>query len=159
MTEHMQGEFIAKIIETLSKNGFPDKRVALPLEKMYESAANKGIHFNRILEFLEQHEGIFHKKEGDRIIFSSSSFVEPSHSDNSNFGGFDALKNMDMGAMMGQVQKMMQQMSPEQLAQAQEMAKNLSPDQMSKFSDMFKSMSPEQLKELKEQAEAFMKKD
>lgn len=35
-------EFVDKILQTLKTNGFPDKRVSLPTEKMYEAADNRG---------------------------------------------------------------------------------------------------------------------
>ena len=54
MQNNDYGEFIVKIMSTLEKNGFPEKRVSLPLEKMYESAHAKGLNFNKVLEFLEK---------------------------------------------------------------------------------------------------------
>ena len=157
MTQHenTQGEFIVKIIDTLNKNGFPEKKVSLPLEKLYESAHAKGINFNRILEFLSEKEDIHHEKEGDRIIFSKGA-PQPA---TGFMPGMDAFKNMDMGMLMQQAQEMMKQMSPEQIAEAQNMVKNMSPDQVSKFQDMFSNMSPEQIRDLKEKADKFIKKD
>ena len=45
--------FVANITRTLEKNGYPGKRVALPLERMYEVAHEKGLNFNKALEVLQ----------------------------------------------------------------------------------------------------------
>src|SRR5690606_31586434 len=63
------GEFIANLINNLSKNGFPEKKVALPLEALYESAHNKGVNFNKVLTFLSEEKEIAHEKTPTKIIF------------------------------------------------------------------------------------------
>lgn len=158
---NIQGEFIVKILETLNKNGFPDKQVALPLEKMYASAAEKGINFNRILDFLLEKEGIGNRKDGERIIFFKEEAVEATEDASSQ--GFtppfdmDAMKNMDLGSLMSQASSILKNMTPEQMSQAMEMAKNMSGDQVNQMKNMFQNMSPEQKEELKKQAESFTK--
>ena len=42
--------FAEVVLKNLSGNGFPMKKVSLPLEKLYEAAENKGISFNKVLE-------------------------------------------------------------------------------------------------------------
>mgnify|MGYP000911122472 CR=1 FL=1 len=45
MTENEQdalSKFVENVVQNLEKNGFPHRRVAFPLERMYESAAAKG---------------------------------------------------------------------------------------------------------------------
>lgn len=158
---NIQGEFILKILQTLDQNGFPDKKVSLPLEKLYESAHAKGINFNRILEFLSEKEGISHQKEGDRIIFSKSVPPDTEQTASSPFSGFnmDGLKNMDLGSIMSQAQELMKNLSPDQISKAQEFVKNMPPEQMEKMANMFSGMSPEQVDDLKSKAEKFLKKD
>lgn len=158
---NIQGEFILKILQTLEHNGFPDKKVSLPLEKLYESAHAKGINFNRILEFLSEKEGISHAKEGDRIIFSKSLPADAEQPAANPFAGLnmDAFKNMDLGSLMGQAQEMMRNLSPEQISKAQELMKNIPPEQMEKMASMFSGMSPDQVDDLKSKAEKFLKKD
>ena len=47
--------FVASIATNLQKNGFPSRSVAFSLERMYESAAAKGLSFNKVLEVLAEH--------------------------------------------------------------------------------------------------------
>ena len=60
--------FVANITRTLEKNGYPSKRVALPLERMYEVAHEKGLNFNKALELLLT-KGINHEKTAEKVIF------------------------------------------------------------------------------------------
>ena len=81
------------ILKNLSNNGFPMKRVSLPLEKLYEAADKKGANLNQILENLST-EGTMHEKSEDKIIFHAQ-----------------MPQNMDSDDMMKQAQEMMGQMT------------------------------------------------
>ena len=117
MADHDYGSFIAKIIETLEKNGYPDKRVSLPLEKMYEVAYEKGLNFNKVLEFLEQ-KGTCHEKTQEKIIFfpkpeaSKEAAAEPPH----------------IGTIMAQAQEMMKNMNPEIVKNIKKTVEDMSPE-------------------------------
>ena len=102
--------FVANITRTLEKNGYPGKRVALPLERMYEVAHEKGLNFNKALEVLQAH-GIEHEKTTEKVIF---------------FPHAGASKVDDM---FTQAQEMMKNMSPEQLQAIQDMVANMTDDQ------------------------------
>jgi len=103
--------FNQKIMSNLQSNGFPAKRVSLPLETLYEKADEVGENLNSILDELKS-EGIDHQKTGDKIIFHSTLY---------DMGlGPDALK---------QAQDMMNQMDPEQLKQMQEKVMNMTPEE------------------------------
>lgn len=104
-------QFKELIMKNLSQNGFPMKKVALPLEKLYESADSKGVSLNIILEQL-QASGTAHTKEGDKIIFFAQ---KP--------------KNMSQEDMMAQAQEMMNKMSPEEIQKIQDMVANMTPEQ------------------------------
>lgn len=144
------GEFIAKVIKTLHDHGYPENKVALPLERMYELAAKQGYSFNKVLEFLKEKEGIDHEKTVEKIIFFP---IEASSNQGEDFqiGGFDPsaianmmkgfdfekLKGLDMGSMM---------------AQAAALLKNLPPEQLQKYRDMFENMSDEEKQDLMNKA-------
>lgn len=143
------GDFIVKIMATLTKNGFPDKKVSLPLDQMYGAAHAKGLNFNKVLVFLEEKEGIAHTKTDDKIIFTKATPVaEPQEAaagqDVSGFAemakGLGGMANM--GAMMAKAQEMMKNLSPEELRKIQDMVQNLSPEErddlMNKAKDFFK---------------------
>lgn len=108
-------DFLQSILLTLKNNGFPEKRVSLPTDKMYEVADNKGISFNDVLDALRSEHHIDSKVGPEKIIFTQ-------------------------GNMMKEAQEMMAKMSPEELRKIQEMFTNLSPEEkesiMKKGKDM-----------------------
>lgn len=101
-------QFIETILKNLQNNGFPQKRVSLPLEKLYEVAEEKGHNFNKVLEELEK-QGIQHEKTLDKIIFSPS--IDPN------------------SEMFSKAQEMLGQMTPEQIQQLQETFANMSDEE------------------------------
>jgi hypothetical protein len=115
-------EFIEKILQNLKSNGFPEKRVSLPTEKMYEAADNKGLSFNQVLEKLKAEHNIEAQIGPDKIIFSQVT-VETSSNE------------MNPQDMIKQAQEMMSKMDPEELKKLQEMFTNMSDEQKE---EMFK---------------------
>lgn len=107
-------EFIEKIIATLESNDFPQKRVSLPVEKMYEAADNRGLNFNNVLEKIKADHQINYTIETEKVVF------EKSMPQNSPFG------DMSKEDMMKQANDMMSSMSPEQLRALQEQFSNMS---------------------------------
>lgn len=112
---HMK-EFTEKILQTLKNNGFPDKRVSLPTDKMFEVAESKGFSFNDILKSLKTEHNIEAKIGPDKIIFFQNIAEYP-------FSG------MNQEEMMRQTQEMMSKMDPEELKKIQEMFTNMSPEE------------------------------
>lgn len=102
-------EFIDNILKVLNTNGFPQKRVSLPTEKMYEAADNKGFSFNLVLQELKANFNIEAQIGPDKIIFSQVP--------------------MEKEEMMKKAQEMMSKMSPEELKKIQEMFTNMSPEE------------------------------
>ena len=121
------------IKRNLDKNGFPAASVALPLEKLYESAHRDGLNFNKVLEHLEQ-EGISHTKTAEKIIFSKKPGLNLDALKNMDF------QNMDMTSMMAQAAEVMKNMTPTQMAEIKQMYDNMSPEERSKMAEMAKSM-------------------
>lgn len=136
------GEFIVKIIKTLSDHGYPAKRVSLPLERMYALAHAKGLNFNKVLSFLQE-KNIGHEKTEEKVIFSPITVVAASpsaadrdgrhppspeaSSDGQPEGAFAGVK--DFGAMMSKAQEFMKDMSPADLARVQAMVETMTPEQ------------------------------
>lgn len=107
-------EFIDHILKILSTNGFPQKRVSLPTEKMYEAADNKGFSFNQVLDELKASHNIEAQIGPDKIIFSQAVAANTA---------------MNKEDMMKQAQEMMSKMSPEELKRMQEMFMNMTPEE------------------------------
>lgn len=109
-----------QIIKNLENNGFPQKKVSLPLEKMYEVADNKGENLNSILDELNA-QGIAHTKTSDKIVFSS------------------ALPNMGPDAFK-KAREMMDKMGPEEMQRLQEQIANMSDEEKEKLMQQAKAM-------------------
>ena len=92
-------QFIELVMKNLEKNGFPQKRVSFDLETLYETAENKRLSLNNVLDEMKK-RGIDHIKKGDKIIFLSA-------------------PQTDYSSLF----------TPEMFAQAQEMMQNMSPDE------------------------------
>lgn len=109
-----------QILNNLKSNGFPTKKVSLPLEKMYEVADDKGENLNKILEDLKL-EGIEHDKTADKIIFKS------------------AMPNLGPEAFE-KAREMMSKMDPEELRKMQEQVANMSEEEKEKLMEQAKAM-------------------
>lgn len=124
-------EFKELILKNLNSNGFPQKKVSLPLEKMYEMAELKQVNLNTILKELED-SGIMHEKDDDKIIFCQITTSTATATD-SAAGNFSP-------EMMQKAQEMMGKMTPEQIKQAEDMLQKMTStdkdDLMKKAKDM-----------------------
>ncbi|MBL6991195.1 MAG: hypothetical protein ISR65_15530 [Bacteriovoracaceae bacterium] len=118
--------FIKSVINNLENNGFPQKRVSLPLEKMYEIAENKGLNLNQVLETLETDHSIVSEKTDDRIIFTQQLAND-----------IDPNKKEDL---MKQAMEMMNKMSPEELQRIQETFENMTPEEKQEIMRQGKDM-------------------
>ncbi len=144
--------FVQSVIDNIKKNGFPEKRVAFPLEKMYEIAYEKGFNFNKVLATLKEIK-IDHKKTEEKIIFFPENEelkkTAPKPAENprpanpmdafANMGDLnpDMFKNMNMTDMMSAASSMM---------------KNMKPDQINAMKDMYENLSEEEKKEIMDKA-------
>lgn len=112
-------EFIEKIMSTLEANGFPDKKVSLPTEKMYEAADNRGLSFNKVLETMKNEFQIAHEIGSEKIIFSK--IDAPSEA--------NPFEGMDQNDMFQKAQEMMSKMDPDELKKIQEMVMGMSDEE------------------------------
>jgi hypothetical protein len=136
------GEFIANLLTNLAKNGFPKKKVALPLEKLYESAHNKNVNFNKVLTFLAEEKDIAHEKTSEKIIFFPKA-LEPQPESKDINDETSGLGNMEDLMKMGQ-QMFGNIMNPDLLKSGDMSMASLA----EKAKAMMASMTPEQLKNL-----------
>lgn len=114
-------EFIDKILNTLKDNGFPDKKVSLPTEKMYEAADNRGLSFNKVLEQMKQTIEIDVDITDEKIFFSSK---KPAASANSaDFAG------LNQNDMFKKAQEMLSKMDPAEVQKMQDMILNMSDEE------------------------------
>ena len=109
--------FIDRLMAQLTKNGYPGRRVAFPIERLYESADKQGLSFNKVLEVLAE-RGIAHEKTPEKVIFGEAVVQESPSAEGGAFPGFDPslLAGMSQEQLMAAAQAAMQQMGPDQLA-------------------------------------------
>ena len=124
--------FADRVIAQLTKNGYPERRVAFPIEQMYESAAAKGLSFNKVLALLEE-RGIAHEKTPEKVIFAAAN-VAPPEPARGGFAGFDPamFQGMSQEQLLSAAQaamQAMQQMDPGQLAALRATIEGLTPEQ------------------------------
>ena len=122
--------FINQILKNLESNGFPEKKVSLPTEKMYEIADNKGFSLNTVLDKLAEDEGIEYEIGTEKIVFSKEVKTEFDASDFPNL-------NPDM---MAKAQEMMSKMDPNELKAMQDKIQNMSEEERKKMMEQAKSM-------------------
>ena len=123
-----QEQFIKQIKANLKNNGFPEKKVSLPLEKMYEVADSKDLSFNEILKVMKEKYGIDSLLETERVIFSDAKANSSSQNTPFSFNP-EELKNMDQGELKEKAQNFMKSMSPEQMAEIQKTFANMSQEE------------------------------
>lgn len=116
-------EFTKQILKNLELNGYPNKKVSFPTDKLYEIADNKGLSLNTVMDSLKDNHQVDFAITDEKIIFSS-------------------LKEQSVGGMpsMEEAQEMLKNMDPEQLKQAQEMLSNMSDEEKQAMMEQAKKM-------------------
>ena len=151
--------FADDVAANLEKNGYPGRRVAFPIERMYELAHAKELNFNKVLDVLAT-RGIAHEKTPERIIFSPVVAEMPSPNpmaglDLGALAGLDfsALAGLDFGALAGLDAHALAGMTPEQaMAAAAELFRSVKPEQLAAIRGMFDKLTDAQKAELLERA-------
>jgi hypothetical protein len=139
MTEESDLERFARlVVNNLQKQGFPERKVAFPLERLYESAHAKGLNFNQVLSLLASW-GIDHEKTPEKLIFLAASQPAPAPVP-SPFAGMDLsmLQNMSPEQMMAMVSQAMDQMGPEQRSAIQNVLGNMSEEERAQMLEQAK---------------------
>lgn len=156
MSDAEYREFAQSVIDNVKKHGFPDRKVAFPLEQLYEAAERKGINFNKVLVTLDEIQ-IAHTKTPEKIIFyPKDRAVAPAGAPSekaapdASFPGFDAslfakldpsvLQGMDPANLMGVAANILQGMSPEQLESMRRSVEDMSDEERAAMMDQAKKL-------------------
>ena len=135
----MTKQFIKQIEVNLKNNGFPEKKVSLPLEKMYEIADTKGLSFNAVLKEMREDLGIESVLETDKVIFSMAQNDTKQQNQPFSFNP-EELKDMDQDELKEKAQNFMKTMSPEQMAEIQKTFANMSQEEKDEIMKKGKEM-------------------
>ena len=114
-------KFIDKIINNLTSNGFPEKKVSLPTEKMYEISDSKGLGLNAVLDQLKSQHQIDAEIGHEKIVFSD-------------------LGHIGQADMFQKAQEMMGKMSPDEIKKIQELVMTMSADEKDELMNKAKDM-------------------
>ena len=112
-------KFLESLYRNLESNGFPQKSVSFPLEKLYEFADKLDVNFNQVREEIKK-LSIETSTEEDKIIFTK---VEA-----------------DESSPFGQAMKMFENMSDEQKKQLFEKFQNMSNEEKADIMEKGKQM-------------------
>jgi hypothetical protein len=130
------------VVRNLEKNGYPNRPVAFPLEKLYDSAHERGINFNKVRDALRE-RGIDSVLESARIVFSPLK-----KEDSGSFNPFDLgkmfAKVKENPDLISKARDTIANVTPEQLAQMAKMIPGLDPGMISQFAAQFASMDAEE---------------
>ncbi|MFM2415776.1 MAG: hypothetical protein RL385_499 [Pseudomonadota bacterium] len=141
MTEESDLESFARlVVNNLQKQGFPERKVAFPLERLYESAHSKGLNFNQVLSLLATW-GIEHEKTPEKLIFLAAPRPAATTAA-SPFAGvdFSMLQNLSPAQMMAMVSQAMEQMGPEQLSAIQDTLGNMTEEERAQMLEQAKML-------------------
>ncbi|HYX34449.1 MAG TPA: hypothetical protein VE954_15195 [Oligoflexus sp.] len=133
-------DFISLVLTNLTKNGFPDKAVSFPLEKMYQSASQRGFSFNKVRDILRE-QGVETELTEERVIFTEAL------TENAGLNDFDLQQT---------AAQIFQQMSPEQRAEIARMMQDIPPADLENLKRQWESMSDEEKAQRMEGLEKFM---
>ncbi|MBM4292577.1 MAG: hypothetical protein FJ138_15090 [Deltaproteobacteria bacterium] len=99
--------FLEQLMKNLHKSGYPARKVAFGLERLYEVADAKGLSLNKALDLLRA-QGVEHHKTNEKITFFCAPPAPPDAqaAEAGEGGGVD---------FMAQAQAMMAGMSPDEL--------------------------------------------
>lgn len=143
MTEPEYRDFVQIVIDNVKKNGFPEKKVAFPFEKLTEAAEKKEIDLDKVLQLLDDIQ-IAHVKTGTKIVFYAKDrgpFAESTpKNEGSQPGPFEVFGDMDPAELMAAAAQMMQNMSPEQLEAAKKMYESMSEEERAALIEQTKKL-------------------
>lgn len=114
-------KFLKMIENNLKSNGFPLKKVAFEIEKIYEIADKYNLSFNSLKEDLET-KNISYEITTEKVIF------------------FAHIPNEDNQDMFTKAQEMLSKMDPAEIARIQKMYENMSESEKADLMEKAKGM-------------------
>ena len=129
------------ILHSLKKNGFPQKKVALPFQAVFQACKREEIKLADVLNKLKA-ENVFSRVMGDKIHFQAQEFGESAATSDEKEEEFDFSNKMFKDAM-----DKIQEMDPEELQRIEQQMDQMSPEEraelLKRAKDLFKKPSKE----------------
>ncbi|MFQ5559874.1 MAG: hypothetical protein ACE5FU_04715 [Nitrospinota bacterium] len=122
-----------RILHTIKKNGFPEKRVSLPFTSILAACKKERCKFSDTLKGLEK-DRVYYAIKDDKVLFTP---VKP---------GAPGTENPEKGAggpgsTFENAMDFVQGMDPKKLAEIEEKLKNMSPEERERLVKMAKELS------------------
>lgn len=121
---------INSILNSIEKNGYPDKKVSLPFKPIFQSCKKHSVSMSSVLNALDA-KGVCHEMKDDRILFYDKNYQPKSAPEESPKipeglykAAMDRLKGMDPEEVEKMKKKVMD-MSPEEQQELLKKAKDL----------------------------------
>lgn len=118
------------ILSSIRKNGYPQKKVSLPFQPIFQACKSQGTSLSKVLTQLESQD-VMNEMRDDRIIFFDRNFVQQKPDQDPNEipeellkEASERLKNMDPAEVERMKQKVME-MSPEERENMLKQAKEI----------------------------------
>lgn len=125
----VSGRVEESIKYSITKNGFPKKKVKLPFRPVFDCCKQNNTFLGDVLGNLAK-ENIFGKIKGDYIEFKDNLEVDPQSSGPSGEQKADGV-NLQKSAI-----EMLSNMTPDQIAHLRGMVESLSDEEKKSFMDM-----------------------
>lgn len=139
-------EFVVLVRRNLEKNGFPEKRVTFPIEKLYEEADRRGFSFNTVRDHLRE-LGIHTELTDQKVVFST---VVASDSASAAPIDEDLLRN---------AQEFLRTMTSDERERLQKMMENIDPSALDDMRTKWETMTPEERAQMLAQARHAFQRD
>jgi hypothetical protein len=136
----------------LRKNGFPEKSVAFPIDRLYAAASEKGLSFNKVRAQLES-KGVRVTLEDSRVVFADASASEESRS---RPGSGDSASPTDPEGFASAAASVLDALTPEQMAEMRKTVSELGPEQLAAIRSQLESMTDSERTQLLAQMREFM---
>lgn len=118
------------IINSINKNGYPQKKVSLPFQPIFQACKNQNTSLSKVLKNLEAQD-VLNEMKDDKIVFYDRNFTSKQPSpdpydipENLLKEASERLKSMDP-AEVERMKKKVMEMSPEERENMLKQAKDL----------------------------------
>lgn len=124
------------IIHSIKKNGYPQKKVALPFQSIFKACKSNNVSVSDVLKNLEA-SNIKSKIDGDKILFFDGDIAEQEDKTESSFGFSNKV--------VADAMKKLRELDPKELEKLKQQVKDMTPEEreaiLKKAKDLFPGSS------------------
>ena len=136
------------ILQSINKNGFPEKSVRLPFQAIFDACKREGTSLSNVLGALEE-KGILNEIGNDKILFFSKKSNQPQQAPEQEETG--------SGNPFGIPDSFLKGVPDSLIKEGMEKMKGMDPQIIEGLKKQFMNMSPEERNEMIKKASEMMK--